>query len=70
MNRCPMKVEVEKFYNGNLKVKIVFEPSSNFWIKDLTWVPTEKEIELILLTYLGIDGLNKLLRKYRRNRPS
>jgi len=69
-----MKVEVETFLNGNLKEKIVFEPSVNFWMhydpkRDIwyaTWVPREDEIELIALTYLGVDGINGFLKRLRR----
>jgi len=61
-----MRIEIGKFYNGDLKVLIRFEPSRNFWENDLTWVPTEEEIRLILFSYLGIDGINELLRKHRR----
>lgn len=62
-----MKIEVSRFMDGRLKVKVVFEPNSNFWKETLTWVPTFKEIELIFLSLLGIDGLNKLLKKYRKD---
>ena len=61
-----MKVEVERFYDGDLKVKVRFEPNSNFWKENLTWVPTLKEIELIVLAVLGVDGINNW-KKYRRN---
>ena len=54
-----MKVEVERFYDGDLKVVIRFEPNSNFWKDTLTWVPSLKEIELILNTLLGIDVVNR-----------
>lgn len=54
-----MKVEVGRFKDGNLMVKVVFEPNSNFWKGTLTWVPTIKEIELILNTLLGIDVVNR-----------
>lgn len=73
-----MRIEVERFPNGNLKIKIVFEPTINFWMhydpkRDTwyaTWVPREDEIELIALTYLGVDGINDMLKKYRRkSRP-
>ena len=64
-----MRIEVGTFSNDDLKLRIRFEPSSNFWIEDLTWIPTEKEIRLILLSYLGIDGINNLLRKYKRYKP-
>jgi len=60
-----MKVEVSRFQEGNLMVKVVFEPNSNFWKENLTWVPTVKEIELILQTLLGIDVINRW-KKYRR----
>lgn len=62
-----MKVEVERFYEGDLKVLVRFESNSNFWKETLTWVPTLKEIELIVLAVLGIDGINNLLKKYRKN---
>ena len=61
-----MKTEVRTFFNGELKVTVIFEPNSNFWKETLTWVPTFKEIELIFLALLGIDRINKLRRKYRR----
>lgn len=60
-----MKVEVSRFQDGNLMIKVVFEPNSNFWKETLTWVPTIKEIELILNSILGIDAVNRW-KKYRR----
>jgi len=60
-----MKVEIERFYDGSLKVLVRFEPNSSFWKESLTWVPTVKEIELILNTLLGVDVVNRW-KKYRR----
>lgn len=60
-----MKVEIGRFYDGDLKVLVRFESNSNFWKETLTWVPTVKEIELILNTLLGIDVFNKW-KRYRR----
>jgi len=57
---------VERFPNGNLKVIVRFEPSSNFWKKDLTWCPSLEEVKLLVQTLLGIDTMNKVLRRYRR----
>jgi len=70
-----IKIEIETFHNGNLKEKIVLEPSTNFWLhydprRDIwygTWVPTESEIVTIFLTYLGINGVNEQIKRYRRN---
>ena len=61
-----MKVEVSRFQDGNLMVKVVFEPDSNFWRENLTWVPTLEEIDRILKALLGIDVINRW-KKYRRN---
>ena len=61
-----MKVEVERFYDGDLKVKVRFEPNSNFWKENLTWVPTLEEIDRIFNALLGIDVINRW-KKYRRN---
>jgi len=61
-----MKVEVSRFQDGNLMVKVIFEPDSNFWKETLTWVPTIREIELILNSLLGIDVVNRW-KKYRRD---
>ena len=66
--RCSMKVEVERFYDGDLKVLVRFEPNSNFWKETLTWVPTGKEIELILNTLLGIDVVNRWKKNKRNSR--
>ena len=63
--RTTMRVEVSTFQNGNLMVKVVFVPNGNFWKETLTWVPTIREIELILNTLLGIDVINRW-KKYRR----
>ena len=57
---------MERFPNGNLKVIVRFEPSSNFWKKDLTWCPSLEEVKLLVQTLLGIDTMNKVLRRYRR----
>lgn len=61
-----MKVEVERFPNGNLKVIVRFEPSSNFWKKELTWCPSMAEIELLVHTLFAADGMNRLLTRCRR----
>ena len=58
-----MKVEIERFPNGNLKVLVRFEPNSNFWKETLTWVPTIREIELIVETLSAINGINRFLKK-------
>ena len=60
-----MKVEVERFYDGDLKLLVRFEPSGNFWKENLTWVPTLEEIDRILNALLGIDVINRW-KKYRR----
>ena len=67
MIRLEMRVEVSRFQDGNLMVKIVFEPSSNFWKETLTWVPTMKEIELILQTLLGMEVVNRWKKRRRNN---
>ena len=61
-----MKIEINRFMDGRLKVKVVFESNTNFWKETLTWVPTWNEIELIFLTLLGVDGINRLRRKFGR----
>jgi len=61
-----MKVEVKTFSNGNLKVIVRFEPSSNFWKKDLTWCPSLEEVKLPVQTLLSIDTMNRVLRRHRR----
>ena len=54
-----LKVEIEKFKDGrSLKLKVRFEPSSNFWVKDLTWVPREDEIKLINESYEAVNSQN------------
>ena len=61
-----MKVEVSRFHkNGDLMVRVVFEPNSNFWKENLTWVPTLEEIDRILKALLGIDVINRW-KKYSR----
>lgn len=60
-----MQIEVERFPNGNLKVIVRFEPSSNFWKKDLTWCPSMAEIELLVHSLFAVDGINRVLMKYR-----
>jgi len=53
-----MKVEVERFKDGRLKVKVVFEQDSNFRKESLSWVPTLEEVERIFKTLEGIDAVN------------
>jgi len=53
-----MKVEVERFKDGRLKVKVVFEQDSNFRKESLSWVPTLEEVERISKTLEGIDAVN------------
>ena len=61
-----MKIEVSRFMDGRLKIKVVFEPDSNFWKESLTWVPTFEEIDRIFLALLVIDRINKWRRKYEK----
>lgn len=53
-----MKVEVGRFKDGRLMVKVVFEPDSNFRKETLSWVPTFEEIDRISKTLLSIDVVN------------
>ena len=53
-----MKVEVGRFKDGRLMVKVVFEPNSNFRKETLSWVPTFEEIDRIVKTLKGIDTIN------------
>jgi hypothetical protein len=55
-----MKVEVGRFKDRKLMVKVVFEPNSNFWKDSLTWVPTFEEIDRILKTLVGINTVNRI----------
>ena len=56
--RLSMKVEVGRFKDGRLMVKVVFEPNSNFWEETLSWVPTFEEVERISKTLKCIDAVN------------
>jgi hypothetical protein len=56
--RCSMKIEVGRFKDGRLMVKVVFEPDSNFRKETLSWVPTFDEVELITETLNSIDTYN------------
>ena len=62
-----MKIEVERFPNGNLKVIVRFEPPSNFWKRDLTWCPSFEEVKLLVQTLISIDTMNRILVTYRKN---
>ena len=62
-----MKVEVGRFKDRKLMVKVVFEPTSNFWKDSLTWVPTFEEIDRILKTLVGIDTVNRIEEKKNRD---
>ena len=53
-----MKVEVGRFKDGKLMVKVVFEPDSNFRKETLSWVPTFEEIDRISKTLVSIDSVN------------
>jgi hypothetical protein len=53
-----MKVEVERFKDGRLMVKVVFEPDSTFRKETLSWVPTYEEIDRISKTLTSIDKVN------------
>ncbi len=53
-----MKVEVERFKDGRLMVKVVFEPNSNFRKETLSWVPTFEEVDRIYSTLSVIDAFN------------
>jgi len=54
-----MKVEVDRFKDGRLMVKVVFEQDSNFRKETLSWVPTFEEIDRISKTLVSIDAVNK-----------
>ena len=59
LSRASMKVEVGRFKDKTrLKMKVVFEPSSNFWIDSLSWVPTFDEVKLITDSLNAIDDYN------------
>ena len=53
-----MKVEVGRFNDGRLMVKVVFEPNSNFRKETLSWVPTFEEVDRISKTLMCIDAVN------------
>lgn len=54
-----MKVELDFFKNGNLQLKIRFEDKSNFHSKELTWVPTYEELEIIKEGMKAVELWNK-----------
>jgi len=54
-----MKVEVGRFKDGRLMVKVVFEQDSNFRKETLSWVPTYEEVDRISKTLVSIDSVNK-----------
>ena len=53
-----MKVEVGRFKDGRLMVKVVFEQDSNFRKETLSWVPPFEEIDRISKTLVSIDAVN------------
>ena len=53
-----MKVEVGRFKDGRLMVKVVFEQDSNFRKETLSWVPTFEEVDHISKTLVSIDTVN------------
>lgn len=61
-----MKVEVGRFKDGRLMVKVVFEPNSNFRKETLSWVPTFEEVDRISETLRGIDEINELEKYFQR----
>ena len=67
-----MEVEVERFKDERLMVKVVFEPNSNFREKTLSWVPTFEEVDRITKTLVSIDSinLNKSLFKVKQKEPT
>ena len=58
-----MKVEVGRFKDGRLMVKVVFEPNSNFRKETLSWVPTFEEVDRIIKTLMSIDAVNVIYSK-------
>jgi hypothetical protein len=54
-----MKVEVGRFKDGRLMVRVVFEPDSNFRQETLSWVPTFEEIDRISKTLKSINIINQ-----------
>lgn len=54
-----MKDEVDRFKDGRLMVKVVFEQDSNFRKETLSWVPTFEEVDRISRTLVSIDTVNK-----------
>ena len=53
-----MKIEVDRFKDGRLMVKVVFEHDSNFRKETLSWVPTFEEVDCISKTLESIDAVN------------
>ncbi len=53
-----MKVEVGRFKDGRLMVKVVFEQDSNFRKETFSWVPTFEEVDRISKTLVSIDSVN------------
>lgn len=58
LSRSSMRPEVDRFKDGRLMVKVVFEPNSNFRKETLSWVPTFEEIDRIVKALEGIDDVN------------
>jgi NTP pyrophosphatase (non-canonical NTP hydrolase) len=54
-----VRVEVQRFAHGRLKVLVRFEKSSNFWCdREITWVPKKSEVSLIAETLEAVDEYN------------
>jgi len=53
-----LKAEVNRFGNGKLQLRVRFEECTNFWVRDLTWVPTKEEVRLIFEALDALDGYN------------
>ena len=56
-----IKVEIDRFSDGRLKLIVYFTPSSNFWVLEngtYSYVPTKEEIQLIKESLDAIDTYN------------
>ena len=59
-SRQPLKYELKRGTKGNMMVKVTFESGSNFDSRNLTWIPTLKEVNDLFDAVKMAHGFDKL----------
>jgi hypothetical protein len=68
-----IKVEVHRFFNGDLKLLVKAREGSNIWIideREIDWTPKISEVKLIKDALTAIDEFNVYKRSFKSKNGS